>query len=906
MNKRFGVIAILVVLVLVVNFSSANWFSDIWNKISGKGISGNAVTSKDCSAMLGKTKFTGSHNKVGLSNGDDRFFCFNGRFYECGWESSDDKFAYKAKDGYVVGNKQCNLRGGTRWIDYSPTSNANNLVGSDNGDCIKIYGGKTFQGKNGRVGTDTGDFKFYCYNNNFYECGWTLNFPNFATKMDDGNIINDMKCDLSTSSWVPLNPSTPEEIPIYRAFSSEYDDYFYTKDILEITDKDEYTDEGIKFYLYDGYGISGTRPFYRLYSKSQKDHFYTVGVDENNTLNSISAQGYEYEDVLGYMFSSQVLGTVPLYRLYNRDLKNHIYTTSSLESKNLNLSNGYSYENIEGYVFSNCSTICATSNQFRNNNDLKNVYLTSNPSSVHIGTPFLINMTSSSKGNYGYEFQWTYRFTNGDVEDVCSCNFYNESIWSNGVSEGDLKLSSGRLNNKDYSLTVNLTDQKGRIISNISFSVASRNDKTLSDWSEPITINVSNPVCTSPSPCNIIGENTSIMEYNNKYKTCVASSNGCLNWSEEKTCNSGYTFDGTKCSYSPEGINTCEGGFGASSRNPTFCFESDNKPDGTTLESASCGNNYEICVSCNSGLIWDSNLNQCIDAMCKDKCSAIKGFFLNNTIALEKNATGLSAGLFILNDTINDCGNNLGCYVCKEGSHEFNGTCVPDSCGGFIPEGTNFTNGSSTFLTGDFKNWTYNLLSRFENKPLGLCEWYCDEGFRLDTSTNNTCIALEESEKLDCLSEAKGFCYSGTEPINSINLTKDASCEDEGDVCFICEKGYKWNGSSCVEDFSVCGEDRCLNPEDKVCYPLKYRLINSTNSRLYCSNDLKFKLQKGEGMNCSSPYECESNYCNSKGKCFDVVEGLVKQVSLLRQIMCFFTSGFSISNEEYNICIFKE
>lgn len=58
-------------------------------------------------------------------------------------------------------------------------------------------------------------------------------------------------------------------------------------------------------------------------------------------------------------------------------------------------------------------------------------------------------------------------------------------------------------------------------------------------------------------------------------------------------------------------------------------------------------------------------------------------------------------------------------------------------------------------------------------------------------------------------------------------------------------------------------------------------------------------------MNCSVSYECESNYCNSKGKCFDVVEGLIERVSWLDRAICFFKSGFSWSNDRYNQCIYN-
>lgn len=40
----------------------------------------------DCGVYYGSNSYTGRHNEVGLSNGDVRFLCRFGRFYECGWE----------------------------------------------------------------------------------------------------------------------------------------------------------------------------------------------------------------------------------------------------------------------------------------------------------------------------------------------------------------------------------------------------------------------------------------------------------------------------------------------------------------------------------------------------------------------------------------------------------------------------------------------------------------------------------------------------------------------------------------------------------------------------------------------------------------------------------------------------
>ena len=53
--------------------------------------------------------YTGTHNQVGLSNGDTRFVCFNAWWYDCGWEANDASWETKAVNGQVVGSWKCNL-----------------------------------------------------------------------------------------------------------------------------------------------------------------------------------------------------------------------------------------------------------------------------------------------------------------------------------------------------------------------------------------------------------------------------------------------------------------------------------------------------------------------------------------------------------------------------------------------------------------------------------------------------------------------------------------------------------------------------------------------------------------------------------------------------------------------------
>jgi len=51
--------------------------------------------------------FSGTHNTVGLSNGDSRFLCLDRRWHDCGWEGNDPTWSSKVPDGKAIGGWLC-------------------------------------------------------------------------------------------------------------------------------------------------------------------------------------------------------------------------------------------------------------------------------------------------------------------------------------------------------------------------------------------------------------------------------------------------------------------------------------------------------------------------------------------------------------------------------------------------------------------------------------------------------------------------------------------------------------------------------------------------------------------------------------------------------------------------------
>lgn len=97
-----------------------------------------------------------------------------------------------------------------------------------------------------------------------------------------------------------------------------------------------------------------TLPFYRLYKGApETDHFYTADVDEAR---SAIANGYAFERVEGYMFTSPPPGATALYRLSNcRPVADgcnseHRYTISAKARDGL-VADGWTYDRVAGYVY---------------------------------------------------------------------------------------------------------------------------------------------------------------------------------------------------------------------------------------------------------------------------------------------------------------------------------------------------------------------------------------------------------------------------------------------------------------------------------------------------------------------------------------------------------------------------
>jgi hypothetical protein len=123
-------------------------------------------------------------------------------------------------------------------------------------------------------------------------------------------------------------------------------DWFMTTSVAEMNNavSEGWDSRGIACYTSPAQ-IPGTVPLYRIYNIALRDHIFTSNVQEYNTLQKVF---YKPEGIVGYVFpkNNQAPGTVPLYRFFAGG--KHSYHRYSLSPTKVGDEN---YEGIECYVW---------------------------------------------------------------------------------------------------------------------------------------------------------------------------------------------------------------------------------------------------------------------------------------------------------------------------------------------------------------------------------------------------------------------------------------------------------------------------------------------------------------------------------------------------------------------------
>ncbi len=148
---------------------------------------------------------------------------------------------------------------------------------------------------------------------------------------------------------IPNPASYREYLPLYRFWSGELGDHFYTTNEIEKTVVEKgriYRFERIEAHIL-AKQKTGTQALHRFWNPRLNDHFYTANQQEAEILKNDN--NWRYEGVIGYVHTSQTENTVPIYRFFNPKINDHFYTIS--ENAKKNPPGDWLYKGVAGYVY---------------------------------------------------------------------------------------------------------------------------------------------------------------------------------------------------------------------------------------------------------------------------------------------------------------------------------------------------------------------------------------------------------------------------------------------------------------------------------------------------------------------------------------------------------------------------
>jgi hypothetical protein len=113
-----------------------------------------------------------------------------------------------------------------------------------------------------------------------------------------------------------------------------------------------------------GSAAPASQPVYRFWSPLFNGHFFTISAAERDSIiATYPSTTWSYEGEVFRAFTTQVAGTVPLYRFWSPRMNGHFYTTSAAERDHIQQtydSNTWTYESIAYYVYPTDTAIANT------------------------------------------------------------------------------------------------------------------------------------------------------------------------------------------------------------------------------------------------------------------------------------------------------------------------------------------------------------------------------------------------------------------------------------------------------------------------------------------------------------------------------------------------------------------
>lgn len=898
MNIKKGLVISVIVVALLI-LGGLYYSSTITGNVAYDGL----PTSCSPKTVSGVT-YQGVHNT--LTDANEGVLCWNAQLYECGDISGLNSPDFLTNSsGQVMGSYKCfSTTAVKRWLPSS--SCVFNLTTT-----TKNYAHNNTFGYD----SNSADLRFYCLNGQEYECGWDKTVPSTATELASGATVGNYQCFNSSG--------------VSRYFNSSTSCIRYLGGNIWFGDSNNV---GLKFVSINGNptgseyqltSAAGTFEAGRTACKNLGIGWDIVKIgsaDENNYIantygasvsttgmwvggnDSITEGTWKWSDGSTFwtgtscqagMYCNWASGEPNNYN--NGEDCLHFYTGTSIGKWN-DMPCTTSYKALcekESVSNVNNSYLCYNNNWYRCGTDTTGFSQTTTDNQI-IGGSFKCNSGQwSSVGSYNTPNVYNENLSNCTCGSACQPFSVDVNKLSTNSVQFEISTKYNLINGSSVTETSTISSVTGqtKFLANVSVNLNCNNKNTLvqsvdvsakvsgsSDSPATRRVNVNYPSscshdCTSGGTLSCSLDSTAVL-------ICGQNDNDqCLDTYFKEPCegSTGICYNGA-C-VAPNSNSCTPAGFNCTSLT-VLPLNSTNRSSG----SIQCSLPSQTCISCATNFTW--NGTNCL----RNNPTCVAN---NGTCSSVAPTNGLTA-----NASLTCALGNEACYVCGNGNHYYNGSCISNSCSGVVPTGSNVANGSSSILEGASQNWTYSPLPI----NLGACQWSCNAGFIINETTNNTCKA----GKFDCYT-AGGACYNGTSlPNSSINMSLYGSCTNPTDSCLACNATGNLTVNSVREFVScepivapkVCAPNKCLYQD--LCVKSPFRSPDGK----YCNDTLgSFMLQKEDGQSCTSNYECIHNFCSSEKKCVNLNEEFKKNSGFLKELLCFFKTGFHYNDATWRACL---
>ena len=146
-------------------------------------------------------------------------------------------------------------------------------------------------------------------------------------------------------------------LPRYRLYRASNNSHYFTMNVAEYNtlkaDTATWADDKETMRLYDNpisIGGVGAVPYYKLNIPSQNRSIWTSEANEYYFLTTTASGTFTGVGADGFVFQSQVAGSVQFFRIYNDAIKRHLWTTDANEANYwVNIAKTYVYDGSFGY-----------------------------------------------------------------------------------------------------------------------------------------------------------------------------------------------------------------------------------------------------------------------------------------------------------------------------------------------------------------------------------------------------------------------------------------------------------------------------------------------------------------------------------------------------------------------------